>query len=752
MAERAQTDAEKGAALLAEGNKWLERLRSAEKREDDWMKDAEAAEKAYSCDTKSKAEGKVYDFNILHSNVETIVPAIYNSTPVPDVRSRNTLPQVEEPQPPQPAQAQEGQQQPPPDPRAMMQFQQEMQRYQQAQQQIKAVKDFGTMIERAITVQIDDNKLDTEVESAAQDAFLSGRGIVRVRFHADFEDGDDNAQADGGEVQPGYGGGDGDAAAAPPAAAANERLTFEAVSWRDFRRGPAKRWEDLPWMAFRHSMPREEAERFSDKELLASQTGLDGEAIKDDPEEDDIIVWEIWCKEPDRYVKFVRESDGKIIKIEGDPLGLKDFFPVPRAVQPIVLTGNLRPVCPFAVYKKLADELDLITKRINKIMQGLKVRGLVAGDVSDVMNLAQADDNELVSATGLEGLAQTNGIDGAIMWWPIEQAIKVLKELYLQREQVKQSIYELTGISDIVRGASNAGETATAQQIKTQWGSLRIQKMQRLIQRLVRDLFIMSAEIITTKFSPQTLQLMTGIEITPLIQQLMAQKVLAHYRVDVESDSTVKADTTRIRTELGEFMQGTQAFFGAFAPIVQSSPEAAGPVATIYTAVANNFNLGKQVSESLDELGEIAKKAGKQPRPNPEAEKAKMEMEMQKAKLQGDMQMKQGEFQLKTESAKADMAMKQQDAQLDRQARMEELQIKREIAQIDREAKIIDLQFKREELGLKREELQMKAQAAQVQTAMGLQAKEAETSLKLDAQRQSNEMKTAQAKAKPAKK
>jgi hypothetical protein len=561
------------------------------------------------------------------------------------------------------------------------------------------------MIERAITVQIDDNKLDTEVESAAQDSFLSGRGIVRVRFHADQQGG-------------------------------NERLSYEAVSWRDYRRGPAKRWEDRPWEAFRHSMPREELERFGDPELIQTQTDP-AKAVKDD-DEDDIIVWEVWCKEPERYVKFIRESDGMIIKKEADPLGLTDFFPIAKPVQPISLTGNLRPVCPFTVYKKLADELDLCTKRINAIMKGLKVKGAVAGDASDIEALAKADDNELVTIRGaLESLAQTKGIEGAIMWWPVQQAIVVLKELYVQREQIKQAIYELTGISDIVRGASNAGETATAQQIKTQWGSLRIQKMQRLIQRLVRDLFIISAEIITTKFSPQTLQTMTGIQITPLIQTLMQQKVLAYYRVDVESDSTVKADTQRIKGEMSEFMGGTGQYFSVMAPLVQTDPGMAKPVAQIYSAFARNWNLGKQAEDALEELTNMAEQAGKKPRPNPEQEKLKGEMALKQQQMQMDGQKMQADMQMKRETLQAEMAARERESQLKMAENAGDVQTKREIAQIDLQIKQIDLLIKREELALKQ-------QSAQID----LTNKSETNAIKLDGQRQSNELKAQQAKAK----
>lgn len=672
-----------GQALQKEGGLWMERIRAAEKREHDWRKDAEAAEKAYSGDSKAQG-GKLYDFNILHSNVETIVPAIYNSTPIPDVRVRWPEDEGEEPQQPQ---MQPGQQ---PDPRAIMAFQQAMQQYQAKEQFNEDTENYGYIIERAITVQIDDNRLDSEVEKEAQDAFLSGRGILRVKLQADFN-GD----------QP-----------------ANESLGFEAVSWRNFRMGPASRWEDVPWEAFRHSVPRETLEKYTDEEMLNSQAAS-GDKLDDS--DDDIVFWEIWCKDSHK-VKFVREHDCKMLKIVDDPLGLKGFFPNPCPVQPITLTGKMTPVCPFSIYRKLADELDLITKRIDKIMRGLKVRGIVAGDASKLVELADADDNEIRVETDLESLAQTGGLDKAIMWWPVEQAIKVLSELYKQREAVKQSIYEITGISDIVRGASQASETATAQQIKTQWGSLRIQKMQRLIERQVRDVFCLMAEIIVSKFSEQTLQQMTAIPITDGIRQLMQQPVLASYRVDVESDSTVRADLTRQKQDMTEFLTGTANYFGTMGPMLASAPEAAKPVAEIYASMVRVFKLGRQAEDALEELKKIAEKAASKPRPNPEAEKAKADMAMKQQDAQMKAQQAQLELQLKTK----DFEMKQADGQA-------KIQIEREKAQIELQIAAINLQIKQAEMAMKEREAQLH-----------LHTKAAESAIKIDSQQKAAAIKASQ--------
>ncbi len=619
-----------GKSLRKEASRWLERIKKSEKREEDWRKDAGAAEAAYACDNKSD-EGqtaKQYDFNILHSNVETIVPAIYNSTPIPDIRRRRieaTGPEPTPPPQPQPGQpldmGQDAQLQ-----TAIQQYQAQAQEFASRKQRDTDAKTYGDLIERTIQVQIDDNRLDAEIEAEAQDSFVAGRGVVRLRFEADMAS----------------------------TAMTNERITFEAVSWRDFRMGPCTRWDRCPWVAFKVPMTHDEMEALADEGMLDAQhEALEERQDDDDDDCDDVIVWEVWDKNS-KQVLFIEEQ-GRLLKRIEDPLGIPGFFPIPQPIQPIAKVGSTIPVCPFTIYHKLADELDYVTKRINKVMKGLKVRGIVAGDASKLIELATADDNEIKVETNLEALAQTGGLDKAIAWWPVEQGIKVLAQLYQQRESIKSSIYELTGISDIVRGASNAGETATAQQIKTQWGALRIQKMQRMIERQVRDIFTMMAQIISSKFSAETLTNMTGMEITEGVKALMAQPIDASYRVDVESDSTVRADLTRQKQDMTEFMSGTANFFASMAPVVQQAPEMAEPLSEIYAAAARFYKLGKGPEDALDHMTAIAKKAASQPRPNPEAEKAKAENEA-KAK----------ELELKTKEVDGKLDIERQKLALER--------------------------------------------------------------------------------------
>lgn len=662
MAKRASADIAKSDALKKEGQKWLGRIEAAWKREETWAKDAEKAVTAYT--NEESGDGKLYDYNILHANTETIVPAIINSPPVPDIRRRFGDD----------------------DPVAKM---------------------LSDIIERAITVQVDDSRLETELEAQAQDGFLAGRGVVRLRFHADTVETETSALAEAEEYaeepepRSGVAGlEDEDAAAggetersddgqadgrSVPGGVANERLTTEAVSWRDYQHGPAKRWEDRPWESFRHVMQQDDATEFCDKAITASQVDPGGKLFGD--AEGDVTVYEIWDKSK-REVVFVSEN-GKVLKKIPDPLGLSTFFPSSRPVQPIEIVGRLMPVNPFSIYAKLAEELDIITKRIRILTAAMKLKGgLVGGVAGDLKALSEADDNDLVTFTGLEALAQTQGLDKAILWWPVDKFPPLLAELAKNRELTKQAIYEITGISDIVRGASKASETLGAQQIKSQWGALRIQKMQRMMERSARDLFVMMAEIIPAKFSHKTLQEMTGIPIVigpqddpqtveakTKLHQLMAQKITTYYRVDVESQSTVRADLTQKKQEMSEFLAGSAAFFQGMAPIVQEAgPGAAEGALEIYAAATRNFDLGKSAEDAIDRMVTGAREQAKEARDNPQPpqptpEQIKTQADAQKAQLEG------AKMQADGQKAQADAMLAQAQLKLDQQIAMADAQL-----------------------------------------------------------------------------
>jgi len=638
---------------------WLAAIAAASKEEKEWREEADTVIAIYRADDD---QAKNTHFNILHSNVETILPAIYNSTPTPDIRRRFNDPG-------------------------------------------EASKQVADTLERALSYAVDSYDFDGMMRATLWDSSVPGRGVARVRYVPYMTPGSpDPSMAEEGEApeQPA----DETAEhsqmmepAEPTETVAYEEVSCEYVPHRHFRRGPGFTWDDTPWIAFEHFLTRAQlrglAEDKADAISLDCSVSTDGKDDADLPKSEIMgraRVWEIWDKDT-RSVIFVAPSyPNDILREEPDPLELTGFWPVPRPIVPLLTPGNQVPMCPYRAYKSLAEELNEVTARITKLTRQLRVRGVYASSAQDIEAILNADDGELVPAQGLEQFID-GGIDKAISWWPVEPAVKALSQLYEQRERVKQTIYEVTGLSDIVRGATKSGETATAQQIKSQWGSLRIQRLQAEVARFARDLFRMKAEIIATKFSPQTLAMMTGVQLSPEAEKLMRSDLLRSYKIDIETDSTIRADLSRNQENMTNFVMGTANYVQAIAPAIQGGILPPQLAIEIYTAFARNFKLGKQVEDALDRAGENAREAERQPKqeqPDPEMQKAQAEMQMKSQAQQAEMQMAgervkqdgsiemqrmQMEFALKREQMAAEMALKREEmtANLDLRAREIEL-------------------------------------------------------------------------------
>ena len=94
------------------------------------------------------------------------------------------------------------------------------------------------------------------------------------------------------------------------------------------------------------------------------------------------------------------------------------------------------------------------------------------------------------------------------------------------RKQVIEDIYQIMGMSDIMRGATDPSETLGAQQLKTQYGSTRTRDKQQELVRLARDLVEITLEIITEKFDEVTMIEMSQTQLpTEQMQQQAAQQI-----------------------------------------------------------------------------------------------------------------------------------------------------------------------------------------------------------------------------------
>lgn len=645
MAEDSALDTreEATASPAIELRRWLLEIRLAKKREKKWRKKAEKVIRRYRGTEGDDDTARKNSFNILWSNTEVLRPALYNSTPKPDVRRR----------------------------------------FRQSDMLGKAV---GEVMERSLTYCVDAYDLDNCLQNSTLDALLPGRGIDRIRYVPKFKQipkpKEENESPHEEE----------------PFEGTREEVEYEQalcdhVQWDDFLHGPGKVWEEVQWVAFKQRPTRDDLIEQFGEEIGKKITldDVDDDELREGPHLDlkeafkRATLWEVWDKEGEQ-VFFVSETyrDGVIYAkapegvelAKGEPpLKLKNFFPIPRPLQLVEDTGSLLPIPLYELYRQQAEELDRLSARINRIINACRVRFVHDSSLSELKALMDAGDNEGIPSENARAWLTNGGIEKAIWWMPVDKVAAVLKELYIARDGAKQVIYEITGISDILRGATDPNETLGAQKLKANSSSLRLQRMQREVQRYTRDLIRLLAEVIGEHFSEQTLSQMTGLQFPTQAQKQMMQVQMQamqqqpqpppqmqamqnalqmpswedimgvlrsdmqrEYRVDVETDSTVAQSLSQDMEGLKEVIGGIVEFWQGVGPAVQAGAVSIEAVKAITMTIARRARMGLEVEDALENG---LKEPQQQGDPKAQAEQQKQKLAEVQAQHQAQLDQQQ---------------------------------------------------------------------------------------------------------------
>lgn len=602
------------AKTAKEWNGVIERRGKQLKRE--WLKDAHATLQVYD-GTK-----QAVPYNILYSNTETILPALYNSTPRPEVTRR----------------------------------------YTNAKGSERALDNAVCQVaERVLEYSSDTNLDDSEAfddvaRGALFDALVPGMGQARVVL----------------TQREGY-----------------QSIGYETVPYDRFLWGYARKWAKVPWVAFGHDLSKADFEQqFSaftktddykniNWKDLEDQQGEDG---GQDPGEEQnsptILVWEIWDA-IEQQVYYVSDiAPDAFLLQEAFPLQLSTRFPCPEPLRFVKRSGNLTPRPLYSFYKEQAEEINDITNRLRKLVKALRVRGVYNSTLPEIQNLLNEDgDNTLIPSESAIQLAEQGGLDKHIWLLPIDTIIAVAMQLYQAREQSKGVIYEIMGIGDILRGVSVASETARAQEIKNQWGSLRIKRAQRDTQIFCRELFRIAFEFATHYYTPATFasitklpylfqssadQLRQGLaeaKQAQMQQQLQGQppgppppvppeaalldfptweqvtQALKDtfgrtYRIDIETNSTVDLEATEDKQSIAEFMNAFGQFMSGIVPLVQQGALSIDVAKVLLGEITRRFRFGRRVEDALETMQASPPQNGQ--------DDAKQVYELKAAKIEAD--------------------------------------------------------------------------------------------------------------------
>jgi len=692
---------------------YAEELKASEKMLSKWHKQADKiVDKFLGKNPKGQENGPAFKLNLFNSNVTTLASMLYGNTPKIDVN--RTF----------------------------------------ADQDDDVARVAAETLRRMLNLDVQENgeEVDAVLQSALSDRLTVGLGCARVRYEIATQE-DDNGQE---QLQ-------------------SEAAPVEYYHWQDVMWGWTRNWAELPWLAYRSYLTKDEVqERFGDDAAenvtLKQQKTIDLEdGSQDDPDQDSpwkkAEVWEVWDKTK-RTVSWVSIGYDKVLDSKPDPLGLTNFFPSPPFMVANPTTTLFMPTPDFILAQDLYNEIDVLQARIAMLTKAVKAVGVYDSSSEEIKNLMNGTDNQLIPVENWAMFGEKNGLKGQIDWMPLADIVNALDKLRELRSDAIGLLQQVTGMSDVMRGELGSQYEGVGQsEMKAKFGSVRVQALQDRFAKFATDLFQIKAEIIAKHFDPQTIakksnmQASQDVDLLPQAIALIKDPNSMMHRVQIRPESVAMVDYAQLKNERTEYMNAISMFMQSATPLIEADPATKPFLLRLMQWGLAGFKGANQIEGVVDDAIEASEQAAKQAEgkeePNPEAQAAQMQMQFEQAKQQGE----QAKIQAK---AQADMQIRQQDYNLDLQLAREVHNMKMAEVAADMNRSLAETQAKHES-DLIKEEASAQANMAQtratmegeiqkdvVETQLGIASDRSKSESKINEIRTNAMAKIEESKAKPA--
>jgi hypothetical protein len=423
---------------------WLNLLEESEKAFEKWNDRCDNIDKMYASLDRLSNRAREKEFQMFWANCEVLKPSIYAKAPVPVV-----VPKFKDRRP----------------------------IYQQASE----------IVERCAQVSFDLAYINDLMLQVRDDLALIGRGVPWCRY--------ESKKANSGSYY------------------ATERVCIDYKHRRDFLHSISRSWSEVSWVAAASYMTRREArERFYNSSGDAYQDAeyavdKDAKSVGGADDRERAKFWEIWHR-GERRVVWVAKGAEKILDEDDPHLDLQNFFPCPKPAYGTLQRGSLVPVPDMMQYKDQLEEVNLLTGKIHALGDALEVKGFYpsgGGELADAIEAAIKIKSPGRILIPISNWAAFGGSKEVLVWLPIDMIAQTVTTLIETRKQMIDDIYQIMGLSDIMRGATDARETLGAQELKTEYGSIRTRDKQYELVRVARDIVCIIAEIICEKFDDKTI-------------------------------------------------------------------------------------------------------------------------------------------------------------------------------------------------------------------------------------------------------
>jgi hypothetical protein len=519
----------------------------------------------------------------------------------------------------------------------------------------EAARVASQMIENALNYYIDETGFFSAGEMSVTDNEITGRGSLWVRYNAFDENGDEIPPEQWSkDLKP-----------------AHEEVFTEYVEWKNFWHGRGEVWDRVFIAGKKTTLTKAQIKKlYPDKCEEIVESGVQN------GEEDNIFPYEVyegWNKETKTVYHFSYKNK-LLLKEMPDTLKLENFFPFPQPLMSTRTGKSLKPVPTLRQYRTQANSLDDITTMIGNIIPFLKACGVFDKSNTALANAIQSRQPFLEGLDNYAGMMEKGGIKSKLDFVDITPFVGAMNALFQAENNQKQKIYEVTGVSDILRGATNANETAEAQKLKSQFGGMRLSSKQAAVANFMRDTIAIMGEMIACTFHEDTLQRVSGISLMkeaekamyeqiksnehnlemsipydPMAQQmlqavetieknggaeaakrpsveevfaLLRNNPLRRFAINIETESTIMGDENDEKQRRMEFVKAISDVMQQALAYTQQAPQLIPLVGQLILFAVRSFQAGKELeTEFEDTVNKLVEQAEEQVAQQQEMEK-----------------------------------------------------------------------------------------------------------------------------------
>lgn len=515
-----------------------------------------------------------------------------------------------------------------------------------------------------------------------------------------------------------------------------EKAILERIHYKDYLVSPCRLPTEIEWKARRAFLDKSQVTEMFGKDIAKnvkfdvfpedfSRQRSDDNTKFDGSQKSE---WqEIWCEKTGKVYWLCERSDSRILEVSEPPLVFEDFYPCDE-INTNQSPKSIIPVSDYWQSRDMIIEIERLTTRIAALIQAIKVSGAYDATLGDdLQNILNSDFRLTPIKRWPSYKNQRGGMANMIEMFDVTPYVNSLNTAIAARQEILNRYYESMKMSDIVRGITDAQETAAAQELKSGWASFGMQVRQNSFTKFVSKGITKVAKVITDEFADQHLfNMADGSDLLSQAQQ--SQQVppefrweditaamragITDYRIQAASDSFVEINQAQDRESRKELMAGTGQFLSEIVPMIQQFPQMMPYAAEMMKFVGRSYKVGKEleatlegaiaaISQSIQAQQEAAAQNPEGQAPDPAVIVSNNELQIAQIKSQTEMQRNM----ITAEKNQADVGLKSQQQGIDYEARTADVMLAAQNFELERQRMETELSIKQAELKLKEADL-----------------------------------------------